>query len=108
MSFSFLKKTRTSEGLEEYRSVQDQSEERSSDSDDGISSDITLLEKNTRLLRQNRSYYSKHTRLILLNGAVFVFYIASILLLTRHFHGRVINGPDLIHCKNSSLPPNDP
>jgi hypothetical protein len=61
MSFSFLKKTSTSKGLEEYRSVQDQSEERSSDSDGGISSDIILLEKKIQLLRQNRSYYSKHS-----------------------------------------------
>ncbi|PQE26196.1 Tat pathway signal sequence protein [Rutstroemia sp. NJR-2017a BBW] len=97
MPVSFSKKTWTSEGLEEYHSVQDQSEERPSESDDSISSDNTLLEKQIHLPRQNGSYYSKHSRLILLNGAVFVFYIVSILFLTRHFHDRLIKGPDLIH-----------
>ncbi|KAB8303040.1 hypothetical protein EYC80_004494 [Monilinia laxa] len=86
-----------SNSLEKYQTVPNPSEERPSDTDETVSSDITLLEKEIQDVRRRDSYYGRYSRIIQFNGLVFLFYIATIFLIVKHFRTRALNGLNLIH-----------
>lgn len=95
----FSQKSWALKRLEGYRPVQIPSEERPSESKEMISSDIALLEKDVQDLIQEDSCYSHYSRVIQFNCLVFLFYIATILLIVTKYRTQASKGPNVVQCK---------